>query len=214
MCSSDLQVHPFLIGQSYFASAWYSQIELTFPNLHILFALPAGAEWESAFLTQPPCAQVKIEVAGDALGLKYETKITSADCITLGQVVNTLKNAITLDVSESDYGRAAARSVRVTGFIRGWVWSDADIVKRTELFEASLKQPASTCSNRQTSRKSSLARIDGRKKGKHADRVASAMNRIITRLSSDGSAIGRITRRSSLTMRPRLHDGFAKCIEA
>jgi hypothetical protein len=96
------QVHPLLVEQSYFASAWDIQIESTFLNFGILFALPAGGEWERTFLTQPPCPQVKIEVAGNALGLRHEVKIKKIHGITLEDVVSTLKNAIILNMSESD----------------------------------------------------------------------------------------------------------------
>ena len=191
------QLHPSLVGQSFFASAWDSQIELTFPNLHILFALPAGGEWESTFLTQPPCPQIKIEVAGDAFGVKHDVKIKNANGVTLDQVVSTLKSAITLDLPDSGYGRAAARSVHVTGYVRGWVWSGSDAVKKAERFEESLKQSVTTRTKGKTTRMRSFARAEEWKKAKHGDMVAGAMRRITRRLSSVASAVGRITRRSS-----------------
>ena len=136
-----VQVHPRLIARWPANLTEATQMEVKFPNLHVLMSLPAGGEWERALLMQPPCKRIIITVSGELLDHDYQIEVQNENGVRVGQVVRQLREEVPAipDIAPPKHRTQAAlrrrREIQVTGVVAGVICSRDGIVHQARLLE-------------------------------------------------------------------------------
>ena len=133
-----VNVHPLLTPRSIASHIRVSQMELDFPNLHELLALPAGGSWKQALLTQPPVCCIMIEVHGKLLGPGFGLSLEIEGGVRLGRVVQALRAhmpEIPSAPTWSEHQLDLRKQFHVIGLVPNAVSATSSLVSQAKMFQ-------------------------------------------------------------------------------
>lgn len=134
-----VHVHPYLTPRCLSKHLSVSQMEVDFPNLHKLFALPGGGSWEKTFLTQPPITRMTFEIHGKILGPGIRVDLSCEPGLTLGMVIGALRTKVPEIPAPKSCSKPAQRltkQIHVIRLVAGIVSADSSLVSQADMFEA------------------------------------------------------------------------------